>query len=55
MQNSTKDKYIKHSLELLQKQLAKEGIITQRIDNFKDTVLDIGELYYQLKRKEDLV
>ncbi|MCY7865975.1 hypothetical protein [Bacillus atrophaeus] len=55
MQKTTKEKYIETSLELLQKQLAQEGIITRKIENFENTVLEIGDLYYQLKRKEDLV
>ncbi|WP_165797689.1 hypothetical protein [Heyndrickxia sporothermodurans] len=55
MQKSTKDKYIETSLELLTQQLAREGVIIRNNENLTKAVLEIGELYYDLKRKEDLI
>jgi len=55
VQKSTKDKYIETSLELLTQQLAREGVIIRNNENLTKAVLEIGELYYDLKRKEDLI
>ena len=54
LHKTTEDKFVKASLEMLKKQLAREGIIIRKVDNLKDTVLEIGKLYYKLKRKEGL-
>lgn len=55
MQKSTQDKYIETSLDMLKQRLAGEGVIIRNIENLQDAVLEIGELYYQLKRNEDLI
>lgn len=54
MHKQTEEKFLKSSLEILQKQLAEEGIITKKIRNFKETILNIGKLYHDLKKEEEI-
>lgn len=54
LQKATEEKFLSYALELLRERLIEEGIFVRSIDKYKDFVLEIGEVYYQLKKKEEL-
>lgn len=55
MRKSSEEKFVSYSLELLKEQLGKKGIILMNMADFKGIVLQIGKLYYDMKREEDLI
>lgn len=54
LQKATEEKFLGYALELLRERLIEEGIFVRSMDKYKDFVLEIGEVYYQLKKKEEL-
>ena len=54
MYKPSEKKFVEQSLKMIQNKLEEEGIITRKIDNFKDVVIDIGKLYHDFMKKEEL-